>query len=209
MNPKRPLRILVVDDHVMVRIGIVTLLSDEPDFEVVGQARTGAEAESMYLSLKPDVTLMDGVLPDLHGTEVMRRILAQDPHAAIIVISINETEEDVHLAMGAGARGYVPKSYDQDVIIDAIHAVGRGGTFLPPEIAAKLSKRTLSVHLSHREIEVLGLIADGKANKEIAGLLGLSENTVKTHIARILAKLDAPDRTRAVTLAIQRGLIKL
>lgn len=209
MNPKRPLRILVVDDHVMVRIGLVTLLSDEPDFEVVGQARTGAEAESMYLGLQPDVTLMDGVLPDLHGTEVMRRILAQDAHARIIVISINETEEDVHLAMSAGARGYVPKSFDQDVIVRAIQAVGRGETFLPPEIAAKLESRTLSVHLSHREIEVLGLIADGKANKEIAGLLNLSENTVKTHIARILAKLDAPDRTRAVTMALQRGVIKL
>jgi DNA-binding NarL/FixJ family response regulator len=209
MNNQRPLRILVVDDHVMVRIGLVTLLSDEPDFEVVGQARTGAEAESMYLSLEPDITLMDGVLPDLHGTEVMRRILAKDPDAAIIVISINETEEDIYLAMSAGARGYVPKSFDQDVIIRAIQAVGRGGVFLPPGIAAKLNNRTVSVHLSHREIEVLGLIADGKANKEIAGMLNLSENTVKTHIARILAKLDAPDRTRAVTLAIQRGLIKL
>jgi len=209
MNNRRPLKILVVDDHVMVRIGLVTLLSDEPDFEVVGQARTGAEAESMFLSLAPDVTLMDGVLPDLHGTEVIRRILAQDPHAAIIVISINETEEDIHLAMSAGARGYVPKSFDQDVIIRAIQTVGDGGVFLPPELAARLNNRTLSVHLSHREIEVLGLIADGRANKEIAGMLSLSENTVKTHIARILAKLEAPDRTRAVTMAIQRGLIKI
>jgi DNA-binding NarL/FixJ family response regulator len=203
------IRILVVDDHVMVRIGLATLLSDEPDFEVVGMAGTGAEAEELYHVLKPDVVLMDGVLPDLHGTEVIRRILSQDPQAAFIVISINETAEDVHLAMNAGARGYVPKSFDQDVIIRAIREVGAGGTYLPAEIAERLGARCHLATLSHREIEVLGLIAAGRANKEIAGMLNLSENTVKTHIARILAKLDAPDRTRAVTIALQRGVLKL
>jgi two-component system, NarL family, response regulator len=203
------IRVLVVDDHVMVRIGLGTLLSDEPDFEVVGQARNGAEAVAMFEELRPDITLIDGVLPDLHGTEVIREIIAHHPRAAFIVMSINETAEDIHLAMNAGARGYVPKSYDQDVIIRAIREVSAGASFLPPEIALRLGERSLSVSLSHREIEVLNLIARGRANKEIAEDLKLSENTVKTHIARILDKLGAPDRTRAVTIAIQRGLLKL
>lgn len=207
---KKPnIRILVVDDHVMVRIGLGTLLSDEPDFEVVGQARNGLEAVAMFEELRPDLTLIDGMLPDLHGTEVIRRIIALHPRAAFIVMSINETAEDIHLAMNAGARGYVPKSYDQDVIIRAIRGVAAGAIFLPTEIALRLGERNLAVGLSHREIEVLGLIARGKANKEIAGDLKLSGNTVKTHIARILDKLGAPDRTRAVTIAIQRGLLKL
>lgn len=208
MKEKR-IRILLVDDHVMVRMGLVSLLADEPDFEVVGQARNGVEAEALFADQRPDVTLMDGILPDLHGTEVVRRILERHPSAAMIMISINETAEDVHLAMSAGARGYVPKSYDQDVIIRAIRVVAAGGRFLPPELELQLRERNATVTLSHRELEVLSLIATGKANKEIADELKLSGNTVKTHIARILDKLEAPDRTRAVTMAIQRGLLRL
>lgn len=203
------IRILLVDDHVMVRMGLVSLLADEPDFEVVGQARNGVEAEARFADQRPDVTLMDGILPDLHGTEVVRRILERHPSAAMIMISINETAEDVHLAMSAGARGYVPKSYDQDVIIRAIRVVAAGGRFLPPELELRLRERNATVTLSHRELEVLRLIAKGNANKEIADELKLSGNTVKTHIARILDKLEAPDRTRAVTVAIERGLLRL
>lgn len=208
MKEKR-IRILLVDDHVMVRMGLVSLLADEPDFEVVGQARNGVEAEALFADQRPDVTLMDGILPDLHGTEVVRRILERHPSAAMIMISINETAEDVHLAMSAGARGYVPKSYDQDVIIRAIRVVAAGGRFLPPELELRLRERNATVTLSHRELEVLRLIAKGNANKEIADELKLSGNTVKTHIARILDKLEAPDRTRAVTMAIERGLLRL
>jgi two-component system NarL family response regulator len=202
-------KVLVVDDHVMVRIGLCTLLADEPDFEVCGQARNGAEAMAMFEELLPDITLIDGMLPDLHGSEVIRKIIPRHPGAAFIVMSINETAEDIHLAMHAGARGYVPKSHDQDVIIRAIREVSAGGSFLPPEISRRLGERNLAVSLSQREIGVLNLIARGMANKEIAEDLKLSGNTVKTHIARILDKLGAPDRTRAVTIAIQRGLLKL
>lgn len=203
------IRLLLVDDHVMVRMGLVTLLSDETDLEVVGQARNGSEAESLFKELRPDVTLMDGILPDQHGTEVVRSILARYPSAAIIVMSINETAEDVHIAMNAGARGYVPKSHDQEIILQAIRAVAAGNVFLPRELELRLAERNQLVSLSHREIQVLTLIAQGKANKQISGELGLSSNTVKTHIARIFAKLDASDRTQAVTIAIQRGLVKL
>lgn len=207
MAPK--IKLLLVDDHVMVRMGLVTLLSDEPDLEVVGQARTGSEAESLFHELQPDVTLMDGILPDTHGTEVIRNILARHPSAAIIVMSINETEEDIRIAMNAGARGYVPKSHDQEIILQAIRAVAAGNVFLPRELELRLAERNQLVSLSHREIQVLTLIAQGKANKQISVELGLSGNTVKTHIARIFAKLDASDRTQAVTIAIQRGLVKL
>jgi len=208
MKAKR-IRILIVDDHVMVRMGLVSLLADEADFEVVGQARNGTEAEAQYAQQLPDITLMDGMLPDVHGTEVVRRIIEHHPSAAIIMISINETDEDIHMALSAGARGYVPKSHDQDVIIRAIRTVVAGGKFLPPELETRLRERNRSVSLSHRELEVLGMIAKGKANKEIADGLKLSNNTVKTHVARILEKLGACDRTRAVTIAIQRGLLRL
>jgi len=203
------IRLLLVDDHVMVRMGLVTLLSDEPDLEVVAQARTGSEAESLFKELRPDVTLMDGILPDTHGTEVIRHILAHHPSAAIIVMSINETAEDIRIAMNAGARGYVPKSHDQQIILQAIRSVATGAIFLPRELELRLAGGNQFVSLSHREIQVLNLIAQGKANKEISSELRLSANTVKTHIARIFAKLEAPDRTRAVTIAIQRGLVKL
>jgi two-component system NarL family response regulator len=208
MKAKR-IRILIVDDHVMVRMGLASLLADEADFEVVGQARNGAEAEALYAEQLPDITLMDGMLPDVHGTEVVRRIIERHPSAAIVMISINETDEDIHMALSAGARGYVPKSHDQDVIIRAIRTVVAGGKFLPPELETRLRERNRSVSLSHRELEVLGMIAKGKANKEIADGLKLSNNTVKTHVARILEKLGACDRTRAVTIAIQRGLLRL
>lgn len=209
MDDERPLRILIVDDHVMVRLGLVTLIADEPGLVVAGQARNGAEACRLFEELLPDLVLLDGNLPDMHGTEVTRCLLSKHPDARIVIISINETPEDIHLALEAGAKGYVPKSHDQDVIVQAVREVGKGNVFLPGDLALRLSGRMLSTTLSHREIEVLGLIAKGKANKEIADGLGLSANTVKTHIVRILGKLNAPDRTRAVTIAIERGLLRL
>ena len=207
MKPRR-IRILVVDDHFMVRMGLIGALAAEPDVEVVGEARNGTEALTAFASLLPDVTLMDGILPDLHGIEVTRRIVAAHPAARIIVVSINDTAEDVHRAMEAGACGYIPKSCEKDTIVQAIRKVASGETFLLPSLARKLADRNARVGLSAREAEVLRLISQGKANKQIAADLGLSEATVKTHIAHILAKLEAPDRTRAVTIALERGLLR-
>jgi DNA-binding NarL/FixJ family response regulator len=203
------IRILVVDDHFMVRLGLIGAFAAERDLVVVGEARNGAEALALFGTLRPDVTLMDGILPDLHGVEVTRRILEQHPEARIIVVSINETAEDVHQALAAGARGYIPKSSEKEAIVRAIRTVAGGGRYLSPELARRVAERNAHVTLSARECEVLALIARGRANKEIAAALALSEATVKTHIAHILTKLDAPDRTRAVTLALERGLLRM
>ncbi len=203
-----PIRILIVDDHFMVRLGLIGAFAAERDLEVVGEARNGAEAITLFAKRRPDVVLMDGMLPDMHGVEVTRRILEGQPEARIIVVSINETAEDVHRAMEAGALGYIPKSCEKEIIVRAIRAVAAGEHFVAPHLARKLAERNLLTSLSAREIEVLRMIAQGKANKQIAADLNLSEATVKTHIAHIMAKLDAPDRTRAVTIAIERGLLR-
>lgn len=203
------IRILVVDDHFMVRLGLIGAISAEPDIEVVGEASNGAEALECLERFRPDITLMDGILPDIHGVEVTRRILELAPDARVILVSINETAEDIHRAMKAGACGYIPKSSEKDAIVHAIRMVAVGGRFLSPEFSRRLAERELMPLLSPRENDVLRLIAQGMANKQIAGELALGEATVKTHVRHILEKLDAPDRTRAATLAIERGLLRM
>lgn len=208
MNPSR-IRILVVDDHFMVRLGLIGAISAEPDIEVVGEASNGVDALACFERLRPDITLMDGMLPDIHGVEVTRRILEFAPAARVILVSINETAEDIHRAMQAGAWGYIPKSAEKNAIVQAIRAVSGGERFLSPEFARRLAERELQPLLSSRETDVLRLIARGMANKQIAGELILGEATVKSHVRHILDKLGVPDRTRAVTLAIERGLLRM
>ncbi|MCU0751402.1 MAG: response regulator transcription factor [Akkermansiaceae bacterium] len=203
------IRILVVDDHAMIRLGLIGALSSEPGMEVVGQARNGREAVELHAKLAPDITLMDGILPDMHGVEVTRVILTNNPTAKIIFISINETAEDIHRALEAGVRGYVPKSCEQDTISEAIRSVAAGEDFLPPQLALRLAERNAYVGLSNREVEVLRLVAKGTANKQIAAALHLSGDTVKTHLAHIMRKLGAADRAHAVTLAIEKGFLRM
>jgi two-component system, NarL family, response regulator len=204
----QPIRVLIVDDHVMVRMGLASLVKDSGDMVLVGEARTGGEGIALYGLHHPDVTLMDGILPDMHGADAIRSILGKHPDARIILISINETAEDVRAALRAGARGYVPKSLERRTIVEAIRTVAAGRDYLPDELTARLEGKSTAACLTTREVEVLTLIARGYPNKQIADLLGLSDNTVKTHIAHIFAKLEAPDRTRAATLAIEKGIIK-
>ena len=208
MNPPN-IRILVVDDHAMIRLGLIGALSSEPGMEVVGQARNGREAIERHDQILPDITLMDGILPDMHGVQASAEILARHPQAKIILISINETAEDVRRALDAGVRGYVPKSCEQDTIVQAIRSVAGGTDFLPPYLARRLADRNALVGLSNREVEVLRLIANGKANKEIATELALSGETVKTHITHLMRKLGAADRAHAVTLAIEQGFLRM
>jgi DNA-binding NarL/FixJ family response regulator len=203
------IRILVVDDHAMIRLGLIGALSSEPGMEVVGQARNGREAIEVHAKLAPDITLMDGILPDMHGVDATREILARQPAAKIILISINETAEDVRRALEAGVRGYVPKSCEQDAIVAAIHSVSAGTDYLPPQLVHRLAERNAVVGLSQREVEVLRLVAKGKANKEIAVELALSGDTVKTHLTHLMRKLGAADRAHAVTLAIEQGFLRI
>jgi two-component system NarL family response regulator len=203
------LRILVVDDHFMIRMGLVSSIARERDMKVVGEASNGREALAMFKKLHPDVTFMDGRLPDMHGVEVTKLILEASPEARIIIVSIDDTAEDIHRAMEAGAWGFLPKASEKHEVVAAIRAVAAGERFLSEECAQKLSGRNLMVALSEREVEVLRLVSQGKSNKLVAAELGMGEATVKTHLSHILVKLGAPDRTRAVTLAIQRGLLRL
>jgi two-component system NarL family response regulator len=203
------LRILVVDDHFMIRMGVVSALSRERDMKVVGEGRNGKEALALFEKLRPDVTFLDGRLPDIHGVEVTRRIVKAHPEARIVIVSIDETAEDIHRALEAGAWGFLPKASEKNQMVVAIRAVAAGERFLPAECAQRLAARNLLVTLSDRELEVLRLVALGKTNKDIAGQLGMGDATVKTHLSHILWKLGAPDRTRAVTLAMELGLLRL
>lgn len=205
----RAIRILIVDDHAMIRLGLIGALSSEPGMEVIGQARNGREAIELQAKLKPDITLMDGILPDMHGVDATREILAKSPGSKVILISINETAEDVRRALEAGVRGYVPKSCEQDTIAEAIRSVASGRDFLPAHLARRLAESNTIVGLSNREVDVLRLVAKGKANKEIAGELALSTDTVKTHLTHLMRKLGAADRAHAVTLAIEQGFLRM
>jgi DNA-binding NarL/FixJ family response regulator len=204
----RDIRILVVDDHFIVRLGLVDTLGAEPGLAVVGEAANGAEAVARYENLRPDLVLMDGLLPDMDGTEATRAIVAVDPAARVLFLSINETGEDVHRAMEAGAWGYVAKSSSREILIAGIRAVAAGERFLPDALRARWEERQSSAWLSARELEVLALVARGMANKQIADRLGVSDNTVKTHVAHLLRKLGVPDRAGAVAAAMERGLLR-
>ncbi len=176
--------------------------------EICGQARNGREAIEQHAALQPDITLMDGMLPDMHGVDAISEILQHSPAAKVILISINETAEDVRRAMKAGVMGYVPKSCEQDTIVEAIHTVIKGESYLPDYLAQRLAEQSAMLTLSQREVEVLRLVAQGKANKEIASLLALSNETVKTHLTHIMRKLGAADRAHAVTIAMEEGFLR-
>lgn len=204
----QPVRLLVVDDHVMIRLGLAALIADQSDITIIGEARNGREAVDLFDRLLPDVTIMDGILPDIHGVDAIRTILDKHPDARIILVSINESAEDIHRAMEAGAVGYVPKSRHQDVLLRAIRTVAAGQRFLDPELARLVSERSATNALTQRELDVLRLIANGLLNKQIASELALSENTVKTHIARIMGKLGVHDRTSLAMKAVALGLLR-
>lgn len=207
MKTPQKIRLLLVDDHFIVRMGLSGSLNQEPDLQVVAEADSGASAVAAYAEHKPDVALMDGRLPDFHGSVAVMRIRESDPGARIILISIDETEEDIHRAVAAGVRGYLPKSVARSELLEAIHAVAAGGTYFPASIAARMEARKDRPELTARELDVLRLVALGRANKQIADELGIAEITAKVHVSRIMEKLGAPDRTRAVTLAMELGLV--
>jgi DNA-binding NarL/FixJ family response regulator len=204
-----PIRVMLVDDHPIVRIGLAALLGTLPEMETVAQAGGGQEAIALHREHKPDVTLMDLRLPDLSGVEVIRAVRKESPEARFIVLTTYEGDEDIHQALQAGARGYIIKGLPHDLLTNAIKRVHAGGRYLPQVVKETLASRTPSSDLSVREREVLVRIAQGKSNREIATELDLAEITVKCRVSAILERLDVHDRTEAVVTALQRGLLHL
>jgi DNA-binding NarL/FixJ family response regulator len=204
-----PIRLLIVDDHFVVRIGLTSALNLEPDLQVIAEARNGREAVALYQQHRPDVVVMDYQLPELNGAEATAAIRALDPDARIIILSVYKGEEDVHRAVEAGASGYLPKSAEPRELVDAIRAIRNGDRYCPAAISAALSQRQARATLSDREHEVLVMIVRGRSNKEIAAAMGISENTVKVHTTRVFEKLNVADRLEAATAAIQRGIVHL
>ena len=204
-----PIRVLVVEDHHVVRQGLVALLNVVDGFEVIGQASDGAEALKEIAALHPDVTLIDLRLPKLSGVEVIQQVRTAQPHARFIVLTTYDGDEDIYRALQAGARAYLLKGMTADVLISTIRSVHAGKSCIPPVIAQRLAERMATEELTHREQDVLEQIVRGKSNKEIGQELDISEATVKTHINNLLGKLGVTDRTQAATAAIQRGLVQL
>jgi DNA-binding NarL/FixJ family response regulator len=203
------IRVLIVDDHPLFRDGLVSTIASQADMTVVGQASNGREAVNLHRERDPEVTLMDLRMPGMGGLEAIAAIRREQPQAGIIVLTTYDGDEDVYRALREGARGYLLKDMDRDQVLRAIRAVASGKRYIPPDIERRLAERLDSEALTARELEVLELVARGLRNSEIARLLSISEGTTKIHVKRILHKLDVSDRTEAVTIALQRGIIHL
>ena len=206
---EKPIRLLIVDDHFFVRMGLVESLNDEPDFEVLAEAGNYDEAIAAYAEHQPDLVLMDLTLPSKNGVEILAAIRESDPEARVIMLSVDAGEDDIHRSVQAGAKGYLPKSIDREELIDAIRGVHDGGKYFPAQIAQRLEARSQRPDLTNREMQVLELIVKGHSNKEAAAALNVTEPTIKQHAGHLFRKLNVLDRTQAVTAAIQRGIVKL
>ena len=201
--------VLLVDDHALLRTGVANIINQEPDLRVVAEAGNGVEAIEAYERHHPDVTLLDLRMPVMEGVEVVRRIRERDPRARVIVLTTYDTDDEISRALKAGAKAYVLKDISADDLIGCIRDVLAGKTYLAPAAAAKLAEGVTRVQLTPRELATLRLMADGKANKEIASELDISERTVKTHLGHLFEKLGVTSRTEAIKVATRRGLVRL
>lgn len=204
-----PIRVLVVEDHNVVRQGLIALLGMVESLQVVGEAADGVEAIAQFRKLQPDITLVDLRLPRMGGVEVIQRLRVESPQARFIVLTTYDGDEDIYRALKAGAKAYLLKGMSSEELIATIRAVHAGKSHIPPAIAERLAERMGSEDLTQREFEVLEQIVSGKSNKEIATELDVSESTVKTHINSLLSKLGVTDRTQAATTALRRGIVPL
>lgn len=209
MKKLEKIRILIADDHYIVRLGLIALVSTEPDMEVVGQAADGAEALELFARFQPDLVLLDMRMPVKNGVETAMEIHSKFPSAGIIMLTAFDGDDEIHKALQAGARGYVFKNTTGEKLIPALRAVVAGQRWIPKEVASRLASRKTFEELTPRELQVLKILATGLANKEIAEVLSITEYTVKDHLKNILGKLRVSDRTEAVTTAVQRGIIHL
>ncbi len=209
MPDSKPVRVVIVDDHPVVREGLCAMISAEGDIQVVAEAGTGAEALAIISKLRPAVVLMDLLLPDIGGSEVIRRVCGSSSDTAFIVLTTVVGDEEIYRAIEAGARGYLFKDMARKELIHAIRAVAKGQRYIPAPVGSRIAENLPRPGLTAREIEVLQSVAAGLRNKEIAHHLGISEATVNAHVKHILEKLHASDRTQAVTTALRRGIIRL
>jgi len=203
------IRLLVAEDHLVARVGVTTIVSMQPDMEVVAEASNGQQAVELYQQYRPDVALLDLRMPVMTGVEAAQAIRREDPHARMIALTTYGGDEDIRRALAAGVQAYLTKDVLHDELLKAIRAVYAGQTYLPAAVAAALAAQMPRPDLSAREVQVLELIVQGQANKQIAYSLGIAEHTVKNHVKNILSKLGVQDRTQAATAAIQRGIIHL
>jgi DNA-binding NarL/FixJ family response regulator len=207
--PAAHARVLLVDDHALLRTGVANIINQEADLRVVAEAGNGVEALEAYEHHRPDITLLDLRMPVMEGVEVVRQIRQRDPNARVIVLTTYDTDDEISRALKAGAKAYVLKDISADALIACIRDVLAGKTYLAPAAAAKLAEGVSRVQLTPREMATLKLLADGKSNKEIANELDISERTVKTHLGHLFEKLGVTSRTEAVKVATRRGLVRL
>jgi DNA-binding NarL/FixJ family response regulator len=203
------LTIMLVDDHYLVRVGLTSVIALEADMTVCAEASTGEQAIGLFRARRPTVTLMDLRLPGMSGLKTTQAIRAEFPDARIIVLSTYVSDEEIYAALQAGAMAYLVKSVGREELTQAIRKAAAGRRHIPPEVATRLADHMSRAHLSTRELDVLRLMLGGKRNREIASVLDITEGTVKLHVSSILGKLGVADRTEAVTVALQRGIVQL
>jgi DNA-binding NarL/FixJ family response regulator len=203
------IRILIVDDHPVVRTGLTSMLATQPGMDVVGSAPSGEAALAMLEETRPDLILLDVRMPGMDGLSTLRALAKLEAGPRTIVLTSFETDEDIYRAVQAGARGYLLKNSQQDEIVDAIRAVHAGRRHIPPRIAARLAHRMTRSNLTARELEILEMLAKGLTNKQIGVALGISDNTARNHVNSIIDKLEVADRTEAATAAIEQGIIRM
>jgi len=203
------LKIMLVDDHYLVRMGLASIIALEPDMAVCAEASTGEQAVALFQAHRPDVTLMDLRLPGMSGSETTHAIRAEFPDARVIILSTYVSDEEIYGALQAGAMAYLVKSVQRQELTHAIRKAAAGLRHIPTEVATRLADRMSRAQLSARELDVLRLLVGGRRNREIATALDIAEGTVKLHVSSILGKLGVVDRTEAVTVALQRGIIQL
>lgn len=209
MASTKPIRVLIADDHPVVREGLRALVARRPDMDVVAEAATGREAVDGFFRYRPDVALIDLRMPDLDGVDALAAIRQREPSARVVVLTSFGGDEDVYRALRAGAKAYLMKYAPREDLIACIRAVHAGESWISPSVAAKLTARLGARELTPREREVLHLIVAGRSNKEISSALRLAEGTVKAHVNRILSKLEVSSRAAAITVALRRGIAKL
>ena len=203
-----PIRVLIAEDHSLVRRGLAAIINMEEDVTVIGEAGDGQEAVELWRSLRPDVVLMDLRMPKVEGVEAIRRIRAEDPKAGIIVLTTFDHDEDIYAGLRAGAKAYLLKDVQPEELFNCIRAVHAGEAYLQPKVAAKLAQRVQEEPLTEREEQILKLLAEGKSNRAIGVVLHITESTVKSHMKSLFVKLDVTSRAEAISLAARRGLVK-